>query len=68
MRQCMSQISLKQILKESLVETLQKQRGLLEDVVIEVLEDFALTQAIREGQTTKHSTHADDFRILPGRW
>ena len=41
--------ALEQALKEALVETLQEQRDLLYDVFTEVLEDFALAEAIREG-------------------
>jgi hypothetical protein len=41
-----------------LVETLQEQRELLHDVFAEVLEDFALAEAIREGQKTKPATRA----------
>lgn len=58
--------ALKLVLKEALVETLQEQRDLLYDVFTEVLEDFALTEAIREGQQTKRATREEVFRILQG--
>ena len=45
--------ALKRALKAALVETLQEQRDLLRDVFTEVLEDFALTEAIHDGQKTK---------------
>jgi len=41
---------LKQVMKEALAEALQEQRGLLHEVLAEVLEDFALAEAIREGE------------------
>lgn len=59
--------SLKQALKAALVETLQEQRDLLRDVFTEVLEDFALTEAIRDGQKTKRANREDVFHILHGK-
>jgi len=54
----------KRTLKEALAETLQEQRELLHEVFTEVLEDFALGEAIREGQATKPATREEVFRIL----
>lgn len=56
--------ALKRVLKEALVETLQEQRDLLHDVFTEVLEDFALAEAIREGQKTRGAARDEVFRIL----
>jgi hypothetical protein len=58
---------LKQALKEAFVEMLQEQRGLLHEVFAEVLEDFALVEAIRVGQKTKKVTRDEVFRVLEGR-
>ena len=58
---------LKQTLKEALTETLQEQRELLHEVFAEVLEDFALAEAIREGQKSKRATRAEVFRMLQGK-
>lgn len=54
----------KRTLKEALAETLQEQRELLHEVFTEVLEDFALGEAIREGQETKPATREEAFRLL----
>ncbi|MBI2477596.1 MAG: hypothetical protein HYV60_02785 [Planctomycetia bacterium] len=54
----------KRTLKEALAETLQEQRELLHEVFTEVLEDFALGEAIREGQGTKPATREEIFRLL----
>ena len=56
--------AVKQALKEALVETLQEQRELLYDVFAEVLEDFALSEAIREGQKTKRASRDEVMHIL----
>jgi hypothetical protein len=58
--------ALKRALKEALVETLQEQRELLHDVFTEVLEEFALAEAIREGRKTKIATRDEVFDILRG--
>jgi hypothetical protein len=54
-------------LKAALTETLQEQRELFHEVFAEVLEDFALAEAIREGQKTKRATHEEVFRVLRSR-
>ncbi|MBB1073180.1 hypothetical protein HUU62_01965 [Rhodoferax sp. 4810] len=43
---------LKQLLKQVLTETLIEQRALLREVFIDALEEVALAEAIRQGQTT----------------
>ena len=42
--------ALKQVFKEALAETLVEQRELLAEVVVQVIEDMALGEAIRQGQ------------------
>jgi vacuolar-type H+-ATPase catalytic subunit A/Vma1 len=66
-RVSLNEDTLKQALKEALVEALQEQRELLYEVFTEVLEDFALTEAIREGQQTKSATREEVFRIIQGK-
>jgi hypothetical protein len=55
---------LKRVLKEVLAETLREQRGLFHEIFTEVLEDFALAEAIREGQQTASATREEVFRSL----
>jgi hypothetical protein len=59
--------SLKQALKKALSEAFQEQRGLLREVFSEVLEDFALAEAIRQGQKTKMVKRNEVIRILSGK-
>ncbi len=66
-RTALTENALKETLKEALTETLQEQRDLLHEVFAEVLEDFALAEAIREGQKTKRATREEVFRILRGK-
>ena len=61
-----SEGALKRTLKEALAETLHEQRELLHEVFTEVLEDFALAEAIRAGQKTRRTSRAEVFRLLRG--
>ncbi len=56
--------ALKGALKEAPVEALHEQRSLFHEVFAEVLEDFALAEAIREGQQTKQVSREEVFRQL----
>ena len=56
--------TLKLALKEALAEALRDQRELLHDIFVEVMEDFALTEAIREGRETPSAKREEVFRLL----
>lgn len=56
--------ALKQAVKDALAETLHEQRGLLQEVFAEVLEDFALSEAVREGLKSKAASREEVFRAL----
>jgi hypothetical protein len=58
---------LKRTLKEALVEALHEQRELLQEVFVEVLEDFAMVEAIRAGKRTRRASRTDVLRALRGR-
>ena len=62
-----SESKLKQTLKEALIETLQEQRELLHEVFADVLEDFALAEAIREGRKTKAVSRDEVLGVLQGK-
>lgn len=55
---------LKQALKEALVETFHEERDFLYDVIADVLEDFALTEAIHEGRKSELVDRTDIFQLL----
>ncbi len=59
--------AIKQALKEAFAETLHEQRELLHEVFAEVLEDFALTEAVQEGRQTQLVERAEAFGALEGR-
>lgn len=58
---------MKQVLKEALVETLHEQRKLLHEVFAEVLEDFTLAEAIKEGRQTERIERNEVFDVLECR-
>lgn len=66
-RTTITENTLKEAMKEALTETLLEQRDLLRRVFAEVFEEFALSEAIREGQKTKPATRGEIFRLLRGR-
>lgn len=67
----MSYISLdeervKELFKQAVLELFQERKDLLYDLFAEVVEDFALANAIRKGEATETIGRAEDFQILEG--
>ena len=67
----MSYISLdeervKELFKQAVLELFQERKDLLYDLFAEVIEDFALADAIREGESTETASRAEVFQILEG--
>lgn len=58
--------AMKQAFKEALTETLHEQRGLLHEVFAEVLEDFAFSEAIRDGRESEIVGRDEVFAALDG--
>ena len=54
----------KQAMKEALAETFAEQRQFFHDVFAEVLEDVALAEAIREGESTEAASREEIFDRL----
>jgi hypothetical protein len=57
---------LKQAVKEAVVEALHEQQEWLRDIFLEVMEEAALAEAIREGEATEEVSREDIFRLLDG--
>jgi signal transduction histidine kinase len=58
---------IKQLMKEALIEALQEQRGIFHDLIVEAIEDIALTNAIAQGACTESASRKEIFDILKGR-
>jgi spore coat polysaccharide biosynthesis protein SpsF (cytidylyltransferase family) len=57
---------IKDLFKQAVLELFQERRDLLYDLLVEVIEDFALANAIKEGESTETVSRAEVFRILEG--
>lgn len=58
------EIRLKALLKEALVEVLEQRREWFSALMAEALEDIALVQAIKEGETTEIVSRDEIFDLL----
>ena len=67
----MTEISLdegriKELMKQAVLEVLKERRDLIYDVFAEVIEDLALANAIKEGESTESVTREEVFKTLEG--
>lgn len=62
-----SEPDFKQVLKAAVVEAIQEQRDLLREIFADVLEEFALAEAIPEGRETKLASREEVFSALKGK-
>ncbi len=60
-------LDLKKAVKAALLETLHEEPELLHEVFAEVLEDYAMREAMREGQRSKRVSRSEVFRILDAK-
>ena len=58
---------LKQILKEALMEALEEKKDVFHELIVEVIEDIGMINAIREGQNTETVGKQEIFDILQGQ-
>ena len=62
----LDEVQVKELFKQAVLELFQEQRELLYDLFAEVIEDFALVRAIKEGESTESVSRAEVFQILEG--
>jgi len=67
----MTEISLdegriKELMKQAMLELLKERRDLIYDVFAEVIEDLALGNAIKEGESAESVTREEVFHTLEG--
>ncbi len=58
---------LKNVLKTALIEVLEERRALFSELFTEALEDIALVNAIKEGETTKAASKEEIYRIIEAK-
>jgi spore coat polysaccharide biosynthesis protein SpsF (cytidylyltransferase family) len=62
----LDETQIKELFKQAFVELLQERKDLLYELVAEIIEDFALVEAIREGEETEPVRREEVFRVLEG--
>jgi hypothetical protein len=62
----LEETQLKELFKQAIVELLQEHKDLLYELVVEIMEDFALLRAIKEGEETPTVGREEVFRVLEG--
>ena len=58
---------LKDILKTALIEVFEERKDLFNEAVAEALEDIALANAIKEGETAESVSREEVFSLLEGK-
>ena len=58
--------TIKSWVKEAIVELLQERQALLYDVILEVVEEQGLIQAVREGESTPYASREEVLDALKG--
>ncbi len=62
----LDEAQIKELFKQAVLELFQEQKDLLYDVFAEVIEDFALVNAIKEEESTESVSRAEIFQVLEG--
>jgi len=67
MKASLDDARLKALLKETLLELLEERREEFSDLLLEALEDLALSRAIREGEDTCFVDKREILKIIAGQ-
>ena len=54
-------------IKEAVAEALREKDGLLREMILEVLEDIGLVEAMREAEGPERVSRDEVFKVLEGR-
>ncbi len=58
---------LKNLLKETLIEVIEQKKDLFHDIVAEAIEDIAITNAIKEGESTESISREEVINVIEGK-
>lgn len=58
---------LKKVFKDAILEMIEEKRSVFQDIIVEALEDIALSHAIDDGKNSGTSSRQEIFNILEGR-
>jgi len=62
----LDETKIKDLFKQAFEELLQERKDLLYELVAEIIEDFALLRAIKEGEETATVGRGEVFQVLEG--
>ncbi len=57
---------LKNLMKQAIVEAIEEKKGVIHDLLVEVIEDVAMIRAIQEGEESGFAGRDEIFGILSG--
>ncbi len=60
----LDETQIKELFKQAMIELLQERRELFYELFADVLEDFALVNAIKEGESIESVSRAEVLQIL----
>ena len=58
---------LKELFKQAIIEAMEEKRELVHDLLVEAMEDLAMTRAIQEGEESASTSRQEVFNILEGK-
>ncbi len=58
---------LRALLKETLAEVIEQKKDLFHKIIADAIEDIAITNAIKEGESTEFISKTEVFNILNGK-
>lgn len=58
---------LKELLKQAIIEAIEEKKDEVHDLLVDVMEDMAMINAIREGEKSGAASRSEVFGILEGK-
>jgi hypothetical protein len=66
METSVDEIKLKNLMKQAIMEAIEEKKGVVHDLLVEVMEDVAMIRAIQEGEDSGRADRDEIFGILKG--
>ena len=63
-----NETKIKALFKEAITEVIEENQDKLSSILIDALEDIALSRAIEEGEKSKTVSRDEVFKVLSGEW
>ena len=66
MEELVDDVKLKNLMKQAIMEAIEEKKGVVHDLLVEVMEDVAMIRAIQEGENSGYAGRDEIFGILSG--